>query len=224
MKKIFSGCLLFISCFSLPAQNEDAGLWTDITVEKKISRSSSVYVNESFRFSENISELSTFFTEAGVQKKLLKNLSFTLSYRFINKREPDDSYAQRHRYFADISFRKKIAAMSISFRTRIQSQVENYFLPSEKLYGNTPENYWRNKISLRYQSSKKFKPFIAAEIWYPLNNPKKKLVDNLRCSGGFQYELNKRNTIEISYIIEKELQQKNPATDFITALSYTFAF
>lgn len=224
MKKIFSGCLLFSVFFSLFSQEKDAGLWTEIAVEKKITQSFSAYINQSLRFHENVSEPGGFFTEAGLEKKILKDIGFSLNYRYYHKKDKDGSYAPRHRYFIDISYKKKLGRrIAVSYRIRLQSQVKNYFIPSE-LYGNSPENYWRNKLSLRYMPVKKIRPFIAAEIWHPLNNPKRKPVDNLRFSGGLQHDLNKRNAIEICFITQRELQQKNPLTEFIIALNYTFAF
>lgn len=224
MKKFLVFGFWFLVSGFITAQYNDAGLWTSITAEKKITQSFSAYFNESFRFSENISELGGFFSEMGIEKKFRKNLSFALCYRFANKRELNNSYSPRHRYFFDISYRKKISGFAISYRARIQSQVENYFLPAEKLYGNTPENYWRNKLSLSYNPSKKFKPFVSAEIWYRLSDQKENFIDNIRYSAGIQYDLNKKNSIEMYYIFQKELQQKNPLTDFISALSYAFTF
>lgn len=184
----------------------------------------SCYFNESFRFIENFSELGTFFSEIGVERKLHKNLQLSLAYRYANKRGMEDSYSSRHRYFADLAIRKKMASIAVIYRTRIQTQVENYFLPAEKVYGNTPENYWRNKLSVRYLDFKKIKPAVSAELWYPVANPEKKYFDNVRFTAGIQYDLDKKNSFEAGYIIQKEIRLKNPQTDFITTLSYNFAF
>ena len=131
MKKFLTSGFWLLASGFLSAQYNDAGLWTSITAEKKISQSFSASFNETFRFNENITELGNYFSEVGLDRKIVKGLSMGLSYRFINKRELDDSYSPRHRYFFDVSCRKKIADFAISCRTRIQSQVDNYFLPSD---------------------------------------------------------------------------------------------
>lgn len=213
----------FLSSISYSQEN-DAGLWTSVTVEKKISQSLSVNFSEAFRLDENIGELGTVFSELGIEKKIVKGLSVSAYYRFAQKRELSDDYSQRHRYYADVSYRKKISDLAISFRSRYQVQLEDYFLPSEKYYGNAPENYLRNKISIKHNSSKKYKPFLSAEIWSPLWKGADYFIDNLRFAAGFEYEINKRSSLDIYYIFQREINRRNPRTDYISALSYTFAF
>lgn len=224
MKKFLASVCFWLAAFLLPAQVNDAGLWTGLAAEKKISQSLSASFSQTFRFNENISELGNYFSEVGIDRKIVKGISLGASYRYINKRELNDSYSVKHRYFIGLSLKKKLAGISLSFRTRLQSQLDHYFLPSEKLYGNTPQNYWRNKISLSYVPSKKYKPFISAELWHPFYNPDALVFDNLRCSAGTQYDINKKNSLETEFIFQKELGQKNPETDFIFSINYTFAF
>ncbi|MBK6640071.1 MAG: DUF2490 domain-containing protein [Bacteroidetes bacterium] len=105
--------LLFGSTFSV-AQVNDAGLWTSINLEKKITKEIAVDLSQEFRFNENISELGSFFTEISAQYKLHKNLSIGAGYRFINKRELDDSYEKRHRMLFDLNTKEKISKIAVS--------------------------------------------------------------------------------------------------------------
>ncbi len=221
MNKFLISYFLFLISYYSFSQWNDAGLWTSASVEKKITQTLSANFSEAFRFNENISELGSFFSEFGIEKKISKNLRASINYRFSSKRGIDDIYSQRYRYFVDLNFRKKISKIVVNYRARIQSQIKNNF--SRENISN-PENHWRNKISLRYNLEKKYQPFISGEWWYPLNNPKQKYFDNLRCAAGLQYEINKMSSVELYYMIQKELHKNNPETDFILGIGYNFSF
>ncbi|MBK7970000.1 MAG: DUF2490 domain-containing protein [Bacteroidetes bacterium] len=100
-------------------------------------------MSQEFRFNENISELGSFFTEISAQYKLHKNLSIGAGYRFINKRELDDSYEKRHRMLFDLNAREKFWKIAISARARFQSQYSG-INTSEN--GKIPDNYLRNEV------------------------------------------------------------------------------
>ncbi|MBL0072094.1 MAG: DUF2490 domain-containing protein [Bacteroidetes bacterium] len=116
---------MFWSFFSV-AQVNDAGLWTSINLEKKITKKIAVDLSQEFRFNENISELGSFFTEISAQYKLHKNLSIGAGYRFINKRELDDSYEKRHRMLFDLNAKEKFWKIAVSAQGSFSVTVQWY--------------------------------------------------------------------------------------------------
>ncbi|HKR05723.1 MAG TPA: DUF2490 domain-containing protein, partial [Bacteroidia bacterium] len=126
MNKIFYQ-LLFVCLFYLKipvafSQVKDAGLWSSVNLEKKITQKLTAGLSEELRFNENITELGTAFTEIGVDYKFYKFVSLGISYRFIQKRRVDDFYSTRHRYNIDLSLKYKIKKISVSLRERFQTQ------------------------------------------------------------------------------------------------------
>jgi len=204
------------------AQYNDAGMWFSINAEKKITPVFSFTLSEEGRFNENISELGTFFTDAGLSYKIGKLFKVSINYRFTNKRQVNDFYSKRHRYYVDLSIRKKFKPIILSFRTRFQSQYTDMFSSST---GLMPSYYSRNKLTLKFDLDKKYTPYISTELFSPLNNQDGGiLIDNARYTAGIEYAFNRMHSLDIFYLIQRECNVKNPETDYIIGLGYNLNF
>jgi hypothetical protein len=217
MNKLITCFLLLAFSFATKAQVNDAGLWLNLSAEKKITQKFSTQLTQSFRLNENFSELGTSFSEIGVNYKIQKRLSVGAAYRFSQKRRVDDFYSMRHRYNIDISYKLKIKKINITLRERFQSRYKDYGT-SEK--GNVPKNYFRSKITMRYNLNKKYTPFISGELFYQLAEQ----IDNLRFKAGFDYEFNKFSSLNLYYMVDKEINVKNPWTNYVIGLGYNYSF
>ncbi len=209
----------FISAQCVFSQVNDAGLWTSVNLEKKITADFSLNLSEELRFNENISELGTAFTEFGGDYKLIKNLTAGISYRFIQKRRVDDFYSTRHRLIFNLSYRHKIKKLSITLRERFQTQYADIYSSED---GKIPEHTLRSKLTLKYDFDKKYFPFIYTELFYQLNNPEGNELVNVRYAAGFEYEFNKRSSLDLFYLINKEINVNNPWTDYVIGVAYNF--
>ncbi|HNX06979.1 MAG TPA: DUF2490 domain-containing protein [Bacteroidales bacterium] len=221
MEKIhFSvAALMLVFLFSMDSngQTQDANLWMNVTFEKKITPKFSFSVSQEFRMNENISELGSFFTDLGFEYKITKIIRFSANYRFANKRRLDDSYSIRHRYYFDLTFRKKFSPVIISFRTRFQSQYADVFSSND---GIVPKNTIRNKLTIKYDQGKKLQPYIAAEIYSPLKQPYDVFIRKTRYSAGLEYEINRMHTLDFYYLFQKEYHVKNPVSDHVLGIGY----
>ncbi|MEI6851324.1 MAG: DUF2490 domain-containing protein [Bacteroidota bacterium] len=219
--KIVISAFLFLTASAAFAQWNDAHLWTSISIEKKIIKNFSVTVSEELRFSENITELGTFFTDIGLNYKINKHWRVSGDYRFTNKIRLDNSYSKRHRYYFDLSYRKKFYQFSILARTRIQSQYADV---NSSETGHLAEYYSRNKLTLKYNITSKIAPYLSAEAFIPLNNPEVKGIDNMRYSLGLEWEFLKNSTLDVFYMIQQQYQAKDPERDFVTGIGYSYSF
>jgi len=184
---------------------------------KKITQKFSTQITQSFRLNENFSELGTSFSEIGVNYKVLKRFSIGATYRFSQKRKIDDFYSMRHRYNIDVSYKLKIKKLSITLRERFQSRYKDY---GNREKGNVPKNYFRSKVTMRYNLNKKYTPFVSGELFYQISEQ----IDNLRFKAGFDYEFNKFSTLNMYYMIDKEVNVKNPWTNYVIGIGYTYSF
>lgn len=215
---------LILISFTATAQVNDAGLWTSLNIEKKFSKRFALTLSQEFRLNENISELGTTFTELSVDVKIkgVKGLSLSPGYRFIQRRNIDDSYSVRHRALFDLNYRYKTGAFSITLRERFQSQVADVITGED---GFLPVNYLRNKISLKYApDKKKYAPWISAEVFYQLNNNEGNEIDNLRYAAGLDYDLTKKHAISAFYMINKEVNVNDAWIEYIIGVGYKFTF
>jgi len=203
------------------SQYNDAELWLSVNIEKKINKSFAVKFAEELRFNENISQLGTFYSEIGIEYKVLKFLSVGGYFRYINKLELDRTYNYRLRYYFDLTLKHKFKPISISLRSRFQSQYKEIKRSDE---GNTPENYLREKLQVKFIKFKKFTPYISGELFFQLNNPSGNEMDNMRYALGLEYNITKHHQIDGYYLIDKQINVVNPCTAYIVGLSYTYSF
>ena len=225
MNKIFYQ-LLFVCLFYLKipvafSQVKDAGLWSSVNLEKKITQKLTAGLSEELRFNENITELGTAFTEIGVDYKFYKFVSLGISYRFIQKRRVDDFYSTRHRYNIDLSLKYKIKKISVSLRERFQTQYADVNTSED---GKIAERYLRNKLTLKYDLDKKYTPYISCELFYQLSNPEGNEFDNIRYAAGFNYEFNKKMSVDLFYLINKEFHVNDPWTEYISGIGFNYSF
>ena len=209
--------LLFSS--PLKGQVKDAGLWTTVGIEAKLVKKLSLDIIQEFRFNENITELGTAYTDAGLSYKLNKHFQIAANYRFTQKRTVENYYSFRHRIYIDIKYEKKIKPFQVQFRSRIQDQYSDIGRASD---GGIPELYLRNKLNLKWDLNKPFTPYLSVELFSPLNYPRENAFDNIRTAAGMDYEISKHHKVEIYYLIQKELNVSKPQTDFILGLGYFY--
>lgn len=203
------------------SQVKDAGLWLSIAAEKKLTNKITIDLSHEFRFNENISELGSSFTEAGAEYKFTKKFSAGIYYRLIKRRQLNDYYLTRHRSFIDLTYRKKVKKVAFTLRQRVQGQMDAIKTEDD---GSYPEYNMRTKLTVKLDLEKKYTPFVAAEIFYPVFTGIKSKVDNYRLAAGVEYELNKRHSFTLSYIINKEVNVNDPWTEYISGIAYKFSF
>ena len=213
---------LFSACIPLAvsAQWSDAGLWTNVTLEKKITKDLDILVTEEFRFNEDMTHLGAFFTDAGAEYTVVKGFKTGLFYRFTNRSRDDGSWSQGHRIYADFSYRQKISRFTAGYRVRFQVQYKDI---NRSETGRIPTWYFRQKLHLAYNTKSRFDPYLDGEVWYQLN-PEYFGFVNLRMSAGVVIRIIKSHSVDLGYIYQRELNTADPETDHILFIGYKFSF
>ncbi len=200
------------------AQVKDAGLWLNTTAQYNFSLELVGEIGEELRFNENLSELGTHFTDIGISYKILKGkLKPGFHYRFSNKRQLDDSYSKRHRWYVDLAFRQKAAILDISIRTRYQSQYADVFSSDD---GMVPSLTWRNKLVVKLDMEKKWIPYISTELFTDI---RARVNNNVRYALGLDYEINKLHELGLYFMHQREFNVNDPYFDYIWGINYTIA-
>jgi hypothetical protein len=215
--RIYSVLTLCVTLNSAMGQSDDFGMWLSAELSKEYSKKTTFNLSQEFRFSDNMAELGSFFTDGGITYRLNKSFRVSGNYRYINSLKKNGSYSSRHRVYADLTYRRKIDPLTLSLRTRIQSQVNSeWFTDRDKI----PKNYSRNKLSLSYNKLKKTKPYGSAELFLHLNDNDGIKIDNIRFALGTSFELNKRNEMEAFILHQRELNVNKPTRDFVVGVGY----
>lgn len=203
------------------AQVNDAGLWTSVNIEKKFTQKLSLGFTEELRFNENVTELGTILSDIGLMYKFGPEggIRASINYRFSNKRNVNDTYSNRHRYYGDVTFRKKFGAIIPMYRIRLQSQYDDIYSSED---GREAEYYMRNRLILKYSPDTRYKPFIGTELYTRLRNEifNRSYSDNVRYIAGVDFEFNERNALSVSYLVEREFNRNNPERNYVLSLTY----
>lgn len=220
VKGIFLLFLLF-NCIRLLSQDNDAMLWMSANLEKKITPDLSFTFSEEVRMYENVTEVGMVFSDAGLGYKIGSRFRVEAHYRFISRKNIDNSYDKSHRYYFDLTYREKIKPLTFLLRGRFQSQYTNVFSSQE---GAKPANYARIRLTVKADAGRKIKPYMYAEPFFWLNAPGGVLFDNMRYCAGVEYSFNRIHMIDLYYMIQQEYNLPHPGTDFIIGIGYYFTF
>lgn len=202
----------------------DAGMWNTFSVDKAINGKFSALFTEECRIKENFTRLNLFYTNLGVQYKVTKQFKAALVYRWIDKFQDDNTFSYRNRIMLDLTFKNKFGNFGISYRQRLQAEKRNIFT-SDK--GYFTEWYSRNKFEVKYDLSKPFTPFVAAEFRYQIHDFRRQESENTwhrdRYFAGVDYKLNAKSSFGLYYLIQREYNVVNPNNLYILGLEYSLS-
>lgn len=210
--------VLFLSVSGMAKAQEDAGLWTSLTLQHKFTQKWSGAIGEQFRLWDNMSRIDQYFTDLSLEYNITKRFKASLNYRLISKNK-ETYYSKRHRFYLDLAYKYKISPVTLSLRERVQEQLTD--INSSEL-GKIPEWYSRTKLTAKIDLNKKYSPYLATEVFYLIDNAKEKDegIDRFRYEAGVDYEFNLHHSINVFYLIQHSLV--SPANDYIIGLGYTF--
>ena len=120
------------------------------------------------------------------------------SYNYIRFNHDKKGWEERHRYMGYLTGSYKYNRLKFSLRERFQSTYRVGVKETDKRAN--PKFILRSKFEIDYNIRKSpFEPFIAAEMYNTLNDPRKDYIDRLRYEAGTLYKLNKKNSLSVSY-------------------------
>lgn len=225
MKKFL---LIFMTCvsgFSLYAQHNDAQLWENVNIEKNINPRMLARINQEGRFTENMSTFTYNYLDIGLVYKFSKHVHGTIAYVWNQKMAMNETWNDRHQFYADITLRKKLGNFMLNDRQMILWQTKDFYMTSDQ---NIPDYYLRNKATIRYEKIFKFQPYVAAEIYYKMNFPQEKSTlyhfNHIRYFAGLYYNPSLINQFEVYYLIENHFHENDPITKWVIGLGYSHTF
>lgn len=216
--------IIITSTITLYAQDtkvtDDLELWTTIGIKKKISKNWKLSLDQSFRFTEDISRFDIYFTDLGFNYKINKHFKLGANYRFYQNKNNDNNFKTQHRFSADATYKQKIKRFSLAYRIRLQNKDEEFFNTSSSNIYNL-----RNKFSVDYNIKKfKFDPFLSVELYDRIEDINNNELSKLRSTIGIEYSSKKLGNINVFYRIDNELNQSYNKDTYILGIGYSFSF
>lgn len=217
------GLILF--CYTIKAQqSNDAGMWNTITIQHSLTKKINLVVDQEFRLRENYQRINLFYTNIGIDYKYNKFLKITPTYRTIQKKRLDGTYSFRNRLMFDLTFKKKLKKITLSERIRYQAEVQDFYTSKK---GKLVEQFLRFKTDLKFAATDKITPYISCELRYQIHAPRgdgpiyDKGFHRIRNVLGVEYEINKKNAVNLYYLYQTEFNISTPETIYILGVGYT---
>lgn len=228
MKKLTTGLvllfLLILRQLAAQPKVQDAQLWENIGLEKSITPKLVARIVQEARLTENMTSPTFNYFDMGVSYKFSKHIHFTLAYVWAEKKVYNDFWMPRHQAYGSVTLRKKWNNFVFNDRQMFQWEVKDYLRAED---GGIPDYYLRNKITVRYDKSFTWAPYIASELYYHVNRPYENTryhFDRVRCFAGLFYRTDKENELEAYYMIEENMNKKHDMRKFVIGLGYTHSF
>lgn len=218
---ILSTLLLF--CASAQKSN-DAGMWATFTIQHPLSKKINFVIDQEFRLKENYQRINLFYTNIGIDYKYNKFLKISPTYRTIQKRRLDGTYSYRHRLMLDVTLKKKLNKFTLSERIRYQAEVQDLYTSKK---GKLLEQFLRLKTDLKYSLNDDITPYISCELRYQIRAPRgdgpsyDKGFHRIRNVLGVEYQINKKNSVNLYYLIQSEFNISTPESIYILGIAYS---
>lgn len=212
--------LLFLSCAALRGQTQDAGGIASVAVSANYGRSWGFKLEQEFRFNQNYSTYHRAATSLKASYSILpKRLKAEGEYVFIHQ-NVTTNYELRHRGSLGLSTKIELRPFDLTITSKMQSTWRDN---STGDYKFNPKYVWRNKIDCTYNIfGSPFKPYVSGEIFYPINTSQGAAIEGIRGTIGGEYRIDRRNSIELFYRVDKETQKPNPLTIYYTGLGWLY--
>jgi hypothetical protein len=202
IKRIVTVFLLFIYPTLLFCQEKDFGIWYNLNSEIGLTKKLNLEMSVTVRTVNRASDIDEGFGEIGLSWDLLKFLSLAGSYRLTDKLEGDSKYHVRHKWLADLKGNGDIGNFSFSGRLRFQRQDKMYI---EKPDDEIPDYYGRIKFKTKYNiKSFPLDPYMSVETFIRMFAASEKRFDKLRISLGTEYKINKKNSVDLAYLFQRD--------------------
>jgi len=217
--------IIFFICFSFLINltyaqvfEDDAMLFLGINAEKKINDKFTIALNEQVRFNQNISNFQQANTTLLLYYKINKNSKVDVGYNNRQKKELEDYYSFRNRYFASIYYKYKIKKITLTNRLRYQTSTY-----TDK--DNSNSNFIRYKVSVKYNVNTKIDFSLSNEINCPLFNPNTLPINRNRSAAELTYRFTKKINTEIYFMFQRKYNYKGaPRRQFIIGANLNFEF
>lgn len=207
-------CLLAVFlAVSSSAQTSDFGAWTGFSFDYEKDKFSFAAETES-RFANNLSVCDKVFIEPSISYELFPFLSVDASIRYSTSFEVGENSQNSIRYSGGLELSKKYETVKLSFRSKLQREVDRLFLFEDK---------WRNKLGLKYFfNGSPFRIGASGEVFMPISEPRSQ-INKLRTAVYFEFFFTADLKLKSQYIFQKEIRVANPANDYIIGLSLMYS-
>ncbi len=218
---VVTGVFLWI-CFSNSyGQREDLQLRAGASISGELLNKVDWSFDAQQRLRNNMSMFDQFQLEPGISYTPYKFLKLGLNYRYIYKLSSKLQYESRQRISFDAGLRQKLDRVKVGYRTRLQYGFED-FINKEQL--GLKAFIQRHAFGIEYDIfGSRFAPSVKYEIYHHLNNPAGNHITKTRWTFGTDIYINPYSSLEVYYLINKEVNLPDPLTEYVVGITYKYS-
>lgn len=200
-------------------QVQDNQLWAGPVLRYDLNDRLRFYLEQQFRFKDNISKYDFTYTEFALRYTLLNYLDLKGIFRhsFIPGNEPGSALKDydRSRINLDASTGTEVfnSGLKVGYRLRYQHSWENTTRLSS--------NYLRNRIDLEYNLSKLADPYAEYENFFRFDNRNE--FRQHRYTLGMIWRITGELDLDTYFRYQYEINVNNPETDYIIGLGIIYS-
>jgi hypothetical protein len=213
--------LLGVLLIQLRAQrfDDDAAIWTNVYLEKKLSKKLRIHLNQQNRFNNNVTQYGLGYADVGITYIVNKRIKILTDYVFAKRIRLDRSYSNRHQFYVALVLKHTFNRFALSYRNMFQLGGHDLYTSYE---GRVPVFYERNKLTLKYELTKRYTFYVAEEIYWPLYQARNKTFNRSRSFAGLFYSFSKKSQLEIYFAYQQQLNAFDAAKRiFIYGIGYS---
>ena len=215
MKSIVYLLLLISPAFVFSQEiAQDFGTWSKLKTSLKINKKTLFSNKTEIRTFDNSRQMSQFYTQFSINKKLNKKITTSFAWRLKVLNE-EFSYIIANRFHNDLNFKHKFSDLSFNFRLRTQINFDRY---------SSNDLYERTRLKMNYKINKKIAFYIYQELYFLLSPSDNYFFNKTRFGSGIKYELNKKTDLEIKYLKINDINVENPISLNVLGLKISHQF
>lgn len=215
--------IAFLLMYMIAANAQQQDFQTRLGVElsgdlsKKLDWS--VAVQQRWRSNSSMNDRS--FLQGSVGYSPLSFLTLGLGYRGSFVQYAGD-FAYKQRMHTDVGLDYRFDRVKLLYRARMQYGFGDFDIFSS-LKGETMT--WRHRLGAKYSPfGWPLHPNASVEFFQKLNAPDEANLKGLRYTLGFEYYLNHDLSLEVDYLLNKELNVSRPLTEHIWSAGLAYKF
>ena len=206
---------LLLSAARMCAQTKDAGLWMDVGFSREMGDRFELTVSPEIRLDENLTRWSRLFADASLEYKYNKHISLSAAYR--GGAGNDGVHVDgRHRMQYGLGLKQKWNDWTIQYQSRVQFALNAAWSEADVDFNTT----WRNRVTVKYGGLKKTDLATAYEIFNSVSAYQELAWTNWRWTAQVARKINKKQSVALGYLIQRDLTESPQHLDFVILISY----